>query len=154
MNTDQTPELGAVAGRGDPASTLVIPILQETARIERRLVETGLVRVHKTVSERDEVVEAVLMQEGLHVERVPIDRVVTEAPAVREEGDVLIIPVMEEVLVVERRLMLKEELRVTRSRGERPVRETVRLRTEEAAVEQTPGAASSSATPNAERKES
>ena len=59
-------------------------------------------------------------------------------PIKREEGDVLIIPVLEEVVVVEKRLMLKEELRIRRSRGERPVRETVTLRTEEVSIEQTP----------------
>lgn len=153
MTADQTPEFDALTGLDETTSTLVIPVLREVMRIERRQVETGLVRVRKTVSERDDVVEAMLMQEGLHVERIPIDRVVTEAPAVREEGDVTIIPVMEEVLVVEKRLVLKEELRIRRSRGERPMRETMRLRTEEVAIEQTPASGLPSATPSAERKE-
>ena len=143
MNADQKSEPDVLAGHDGSTTTVVIPVLQETARIERRQVEAGLVRIHKTVSEREDVVEALLMQEDLHVERVPINRVVAQAPPVREEEDVLIVPVMEEVLVVEKRLMLKEELRIRRDRGERPVRETVRLRTEKVTVEQTPNTGSS-----------
>lgn len=138
MQTDETPTPGLTPGRDRVDSTLVIPVLRETARIETREVETGRVRVHTTVTERDEVVEAILRQQDLHVERIPVGRVVTETPAVREEGGVVIIPVMEEMLVVEKRLVLKEELRIRRSNGERSVRETVRLRTEEVAIEQTP----------------
>ena len=142
MNVDQKSEPDVLAGHDGSTTTVIIPVLEETARIERRQVEAGLVRVHKTVSEREDVVEALLMQEDLHVERIPINRVVAQAPSVREEGDVLIVPVMEEVLVVEKRLMLKEELRIRRTRGERSVRESVRLRTESVAVEQTPDASS------------
>ncbi len=138
MQTDETSRPDTAPGRDTVDSTLVIPVLRETARIETRPVETGRVRVHTTVSELDEVVEAILRQQDLHVERIPIGRVVTETPAVREEGGVVVIPVMEEVLVVEKRLVLKEELRIRRSHGERTVRETVRLRTEEVAIEQTP----------------
>lgn len=142
MNTDQTSESMAAkstaTGHGDPPSTFIIPVLQETLRVERRQVEAGLVRVRKTVSEREDVVEAVLAREELHVERVPFDLVLTQVPPIREEGDVLIIPVVEEILIVEKRFRLTEEVRVTRSRSERTVQERVRLRTEAAAVEQTP----------------
>lgn len=148
MQTDETSTPDTTPGRDTVDSTLVIPVLRETARIDTRQVETGRVRVHTTVSERDEVVEAVLQQQDLHVERIPIGRVVTETPAVREEGGVVVIPVMEEILVVEKRLVLKEELRIRRSHGERSVRETVRLRTEEVAIEQTPSPSGLPSEPN------
>lgn len=137
MNTDQTSESTAAkstaTGHDDPPSTFVIPVLQETLRVERRQVEAGLVRVRTTVSEREEVAEAVLAREDLHVERVPFDIILTQAPSVREEGDVLIISAVEE-----KRFRLTEEVRITRSRSERPVQERVRLRAEKAMVEQTP----------------
>jgi hypothetical protein len=47
---------------------------------------------------------------------VQIDRIVAEPPVQRQEGDTLILPVVEEVLVVEKRLMLREEIRITRRR--------------------------------------
>lgn len=115
----------------------VIPVLQETIRVSKREVETGRVVVHKTVSERDEAVEMLLKQTDVSVERVPVGRVVTEAPASRQEGDVLIIPVLEEVLVTEKRLVLKEELHIRKTTSERTAHEVVRLRTENVLIEPT-----------------
>jgi len=57
------------------------------------------------------------------------------APESRIEGDVMIVPVLEEVVVVKKQLVLKEELHITRRRiAERDSR-TVTLRREEATVE-------------------
>ena len=119
----------------DVAATEVIPVLREELRVSKREVETGRVVVHKTVSERDENVEMLLRRTDVSVERVPVGRTVTEAPASRQEGDVLIIPVLEEVLVVEKRLVLKEELHIRKTTTERTAHEVVRLRTETATIE-------------------
>jgi len=119
----------------DVAATEVIPVLREELKVSE--VETGRVVVHKTVSERDENVEMLLCRTDVSVERVPVGRTVTEAPASREEGDVLIIPVMEEVLVVEKRLVLKEELHIRKTTTERTAHEVVRLRTESVKIEPT-----------------
>lgn len=116
---------------------VLIPVVQETVRIEKRAVESGRVVVHKTTVERDETVEAMLLREDLQVERVPVGRVVTEALAPRRDGDVLIVPILEEVLVTEKRLVLKEELHIRTVRSEQAVTETVRLRSEQVTVEQT-----------------
>ena len=115
----------------------VIPVLRETINVSKREVETGRVVVHKTVSERDEAVEVLLRRTDVSVERVPVGRTVTEAPASRQDGDVLIIPVMEEVLVVEKRLVLKEELHIRTTASERTSHEVVRLRTESVQIEPT-----------------
>jgi len=114
-----------------------IPVLQETVRVSKREVETGRVAVHKTVTERDETVEMLLKRTDLAVERIPVNRVVTEVPASRQDGDTLIIPIMEEVLFVEERLVLKEELHIRKATSERLAREVVRLRTEHAEIENT-----------------
>jgi len=114
-----------------------IPVLQETVRVSKREVETGRVAVHKTVTERDETVEMLLKRTDLAVERIPVNRVVTEVPASRQDGDTLIIPTMEEVLFVEKRLVLKEELHIRKATSERLAREVVRLRTEHAEIENT-----------------
>lgn len=121
----------------DMAATEVIPVLREEVRVSKREVETGRVVVHKTVSERDESVEMLLRQTDVSVERVPVGRTVTEAPASRQEGDVLVIPVLEEVLVVEKRLVLKEELHIRKTTTERTAHEVVRLRTENVQIEPT-----------------
>ncbi|WP_347080571.1 DUF2382 domain-containing protein, partial [Escherichia coli] len=78
------------------------------------------VRLHKTVSEHVERVEQRLMHDELVVEHVPLGRVVSgEAPQTRYEGNTLVVPVLEEVLVVQKQLVLKEEVRITRQ--QRPV---------------------------------
>ena len=66
-----------------------------------------------------------LFSEEADVRRVPVNRVITEIPQTRQEGDVTIVPVVEEVLVVEKRLLLKEEIHIERKRA--PVREPRRI---------------------------
>lgn len=117
--------------------TEVIPVIHETLRIEKREFESGRVVVRKTVTERDEVAEILLRQQDLIVERVPIGRAVSEVPQTRQDGDTLIVPILEEVLVVEKRLMLKEELHIRKHSSERTEQRTVRLRTENVDIEQT-----------------
>lgn len=115
----------------------VIPVIQETLRVEKREFESGRVVVHKTVTERDEVAEILLRQQDLIVERVPIGRAISEAPQTRQDGDTLIVPILEEILVVEKRLMLKEELHIRKHSSERTEQRNVRLRTEHVEIEQT-----------------
>lgn len=135
----QSNELAKVIAETGPAneSSEVIPVIHETLRIEKREFESGRVVVHKTVTERDEVAEVLLRQQDLIVERVPIGREVSEAPQTRQEGDTLIVPILEEVLVVEKRLMLKEELHIRKHSSERTEQRNVRLRTEHVEIEQT-----------------
>ncbi len=118
-----------------PGEEVRIPVLREEAVVRTREVEGGGVRVHKTVTEREEVVQQPLYHEQVDVERVTIGRVVDVMPEVREEGDTLIIPVLEEVLVVEKRLVLKEELRITKRRRQETEEARVALREEQVRVE-------------------
>lgn len=114
----------------------VVPVLREEVDIGKRLVETERgVRIRKQVLERQQEVVQVLYREQLDVQHVPVNQVVDRPPPVRYEGTTMIVPLCEEVLVIEKRLLLKEEVRVTRA--ERPVRhaETVVLRSEQATVE-------------------
>ncbi len=57
-----------------------------------------------------------LFREDCEVERVQVKRMLDQPAEIRQEGDTLIIPLMEEVLVVEKRLMLREELHIKRRR--------------------------------------
>ena len=59
--------------------------------------------------------------------------------AVRHDGDTMIVPVYEEVLVVRKRLMLKEELHITRRKREVSRPQTVSVRREEVEVERLEG---------------
>jgi stress response protein YsnF len=117
---------------------IVVPVYQEEAWVEKRLVETGHgVRIHKTVAEHPVRIDERLLRDAVEVNRVPVDRIVPldQAPATRYEGDTLVVPILEEVLVVERRLRIKEELRITRTRREEHHAETVLLKSEQVSVE-------------------
>jgi uncharacterized protein (TIGR02271 family) len=122
----------------DTQESARIPVFEEEARVEKRTVDTGRgVRIHKTVVEQPYQIDERLLREGVEVSHVPVDRIVAldQAPATRYEGDTLVVPIVEEVLVVERRLRIKEELRITRTRREERHAETVMLKTEQVSVE-------------------
>ena len=125
----------AAASEASPGGDeLVLPLHAEAVQISRRTVERAVVRVATVTRERPQLLEETLRHERVEVERVPIGRIVETAPAVREEGDVTILPVIEEVVVLERRLLLKEEVHVRRVRSSEQYRETVLLRQQEAVV--------------------
>lgn len=115
--------------------TVVIPIVEEMLSVDKLAVVTGGVRLTKRVTEREEVVDEALLRESVTVERVPINQIVAVAPSARQEGDTLIVPVLEEVLVTEKRLMLKEEVRITRTQKTVHDPQTVTVRSEEAVLE-------------------
>jgi uncharacterized protein (TIGR02271 family) len=137
--------------RGEDAS-VTIPVLQEELQVGARRVDTGRgVRVHKTVSSSPHTVEQVLEHDELEVRHVPVDRVVApaDAPSARQEGDTYIIPVLEEVLVLEKRVRIREEIHIVRHRRSAPHVETAVLRSE--AVTVTPFDDSEAAGPAADR---
>ena len=113
----------------------VVPVIEETAVVYKERVVTDRVRLHKQVHEDQEVLDIPVRTETLEVERVPVGRFVEAAPAIRQDGETTVYPVVEEVLVVEKRLQLVEEVRVTRRQETRRVQERVALRREEIVVE-------------------
>jgi uncharacterized protein (TIGR02271 family) len=117
----------------------IIELAEEQLRVSKREVERGRVVIRTRVEERDEIAEAALRQEDVTVERVPIGRMIEAAPPMREEDGVLIVPVLEERLVVTTELVLKEEIRITKKSRTEIVREPVRLRSERVEIERLQG---------------
>ena len=130
---------GEVTGVNEPGAASreeeVIPLVEEVARVTKRRVVTGRVRVSTVTDTFDEAVAAELSREAVTVTRVPVDREVTVLPAIRTEGDVTIIPVLEEILVVEKRLVLKEEIHLTRVKHTDTFASHVTLRRQRAVVD-------------------
>ena len=149
MTKDTNPKHEASSRTGREEA--VVPIVQEELHIEKQKVETGRVRLTKTVQEREVMVTEPSMQEDIQIERVPVNRWLSEPASVRYEGDMMIIPVMEEVPVVEKRLRLKEELRVTKRQITSQRSEPVRLRTEDVRVERMPAQTPSVTSGNADK---
>ncbi|MGI4796354.1 MAG: DUF2382 domain-containing protein [Janthinobacterium lividum] len=116
--------------------TIVLPLAVEDAVVSKRVRRT-LVRASRTTSSRSEAVEVDLKQEQVVIERVVIGRIVDAVPPVRQEGDVTIMPVVEEELVVVRRLVLKEEVHIRRVQTTVSQVETVTLRQQHVSVTRT-----------------
>jgi len=121
------------------AGPLVIPVVVEELAVGKREVETGRVRITKTVEERVERVDATVVQEEVEIERVPVNRFVDGPQPVRYEGDTMVIPLLEEVLVVEKRLRIRDEIRVSKRRAELYNAVPVTLRAEKVHVERLSG---------------
>jgi uncharacterized protein (TIGR02271 family) len=123
------------AGADAREPPLVLPIMVEELEVHKRRVETGRVRIHKAVQTREVLVDEPLLREEVVVERVPVNRVVEGPIPVRSEGDTMILSLLEEVLVVKTRLLLKEEVHVTTRRTERHAPERVTRRHEDVTIE-------------------
>ena len=114
---------------------IVIPLIEEELATGTRVVETGSVRIEKEVEKRVRQVSAPLVREEVEVRRVPVNRVVEEAPKARRRGDTVIVPVVEEELVVTKRLVLKEEIHLVKRRTKERVVKEVEVGRERARVE-------------------
>jgi uncharacterized protein (TIGR02271 family) len=131
-----TPE-GEGAGYADFGAATRVPILEEQLEVGARVIDIGEILVHKTVDEVEEVHRGPLSREEVQVERIRVDRPVDEPEQRRQEGDWLVIPIMEEVFVVKKQLLVTEEIRIRKElvTEEHEVRETIRR--ERASIEDT-----------------
>jgi hypothetical protein len=110
---------------------LSIPIIEERVVTGVRPAPERRFRIRRRVVSEAKHVEVPYMHESFDVQRVPIGQFVDRAPAPRQEGDVLIVPCIEEVVVVEKRLRVREELRIRIVREQRTHRQTVQVRRHE-----------------------
>jgi uncharacterized protein (TIGR02271 family) len=120
---------------GDPD---VLRLFAEDATVSRQVIETGRVRVAKVTHTRDHNIDELLARTNVEVNRVPVGRLIDAMPAIREDGDLTIVPIVEETVVVERRLLLKEELHIRRVQTTERHQQTVKLRYQTAEVTRTP----------------
>lgn len=123
------------AGSAMPGESVVIPVIEERLRVDKQVVETGIVRIAKQVTEEQETVNVPVFREEVIVDHVAIDQYVDTAPAVRYEGKTMIIPVIREVLITEKRLLLVEEVHVTKRQITNQESLEVMLRKEKVTVE-------------------
>jgi uncharacterized protein (TIGR02271 family) len=128
-------EQGMTADNFDSETLQKIPIIQEDLVVEKQKRETGRVRVFKHVEFREETIEEPGYIEELQFERVPVNEVIDSPQKARYEGNTLVIPLIEEELVVQKRLVLREELRVTKKRRETLNKQDVTLRREEVSID-------------------
>jgi stress response protein YsnF len=114
---------------------LVVPVISEELHADAVPVETGGVRVTKRVDSHDEVLEQELRKGRVEVKRVKTDRVVDGPQPVQRVGNTLVIPVVSEVLRVEKRWVVTEEIHITQTEERERVQQKVRVNQERADVE-------------------
>jgi uncharacterized protein (TIGR02271 family) len=136
LRLNQTALVKEVTKASGVEEPLVVPVVAEELTVEKRQVTRGTVRIHTRVETHEEVVDEPLLHEEITVERVPVNALVEgEAPIPHYENEVFVIPILEEVLVVQKRLLLKEEVRVTRRSTTMSKPQQVTLRREVVEVE-------------------
>lgn len=115
----------------------MIQLVEERLSIDKRVVAGGTVKVSTRTETHDEIAEVMLDRAAVEVERVPIDRAIDAAPAVRHDGDTMIVPVVEERLVITKQLYLVEELHIHQRLTQEMVKTPVALRRQHAVIERT-----------------
>jgi stress response protein YsnF len=130
--TRATPDEAAAPGQ------ITVPVVEESIEVGTRWVETARVRVRLRVDEREEIVDLPLETEELDVQRVPVGREVPGPIPARQEGGATVFSVVEEVIRVEKRWWLREEIRVGLKRFTRHDPRAVRVGRQEAVVERLP----------------
>ncbi len=116
----------------------ILALHAEEISVARRRIPRGTVRVSKVIQSRDHLVQETLQHQRVEVERIQIGTYIDQAPPIRYDGDVTIVSVVEEVVFTERRLLLKEEVRIRTVTTTEKYKEIVALRSEEANVERLP----------------
>ena len=114
---------------------MVIPVIEEHLTIDKKEVETGRVTISKKVHSEQQMIDIPVVEEEVDVQRIPINQYIESTPpAVRYEGEKTIIPILKEVLVVEKKLVLVEEVHITRKQNHSKISQQETLRQEEIIV--------------------
>lgn len=122
-------------GESEKSAKVTVPIIEEQVVVGKKVVETARVTLSKKVNESTESFEIPLQQEEIVIKRVPKNELVDTMPAAsRYEGDIMIIPVLKEVAVIEKRVMLVEEIHVSKLKTEKTETQEVIVRKEEVNV--------------------
>ncbi|MDX2140588.1 MAG: DUF2382 domain-containing protein [Chloroflexota bacterium] len=112
-----------------------IPRIEEQVTVDKHWIEAGHVQVTtRTVTDHEQVVE-ILRRQSVEVTHVPVAEYVDTMPQQRTEGNTLIVPVVEEEIVLQKRLYVREEIHITLTESTVPFEETVPLRRTEVVVE-------------------
>jgi uncharacterized protein (TIGR02271 family) len=120
----------------DELENKTIKVIEEQLIVDKSIVTTGSLHVKKRVEETVQPIVMSLAKEAYDVKRVPKNELVEKAPdAIRNEGDRIIISVVEERVVVEKKLFLVEEIHLIKDKQTSEYRDQVTLKKEVVDVE-------------------
>lgn len=137
MNEEQN-RASAESERNDSVHKVVLPIVEERLTISKELIETGKIQIRKRVSEDEVSINIPVILEGYEVQRKPgSPQLLLRYPHIRHEGDNIIIPVVREVIVTEKRYEVVEEIHLTKTISSVPHLQQVVLKKESVEVNRT-----------------
>jgi uncharacterized protein (TIGR02271 family) len=123
----------------DNNEQIVVPVIEEELLVTKQQIERSVVRVTTKVNSHEEVVDEPLLYEWVSVERVPVNQFIEEdLPNVREENGVMVIPIIEEVLVIQKKILLREEVHLTKHKTTVRKPQKIVLRSQVVEVERFP----------------
>ena len=117
-----------------PSGEPHIQLHTEDLIVSKSTVAGDMVQVRTVTRDHETFVDEALNHERIQIERIPVGRQVEAIPSVRQEGDTTILSVVEETLVIARRLILKEEVHIRRLHVSERHHEAVVLRKQEAVI--------------------
>ena len=117
-----------------PVGETHFPLYAEDLTVSKRQIEGDMVQVSTITRENESFVDETLNHTRVQIDRIPVGRQVDAVPPVRQEGDTTILPVVEESVIVERRLILKEEIHIRRLHVSERHQQAVILRKQEAVI--------------------
>jgi uncharacterized protein (TIGR02271 family) len=119
----------------DFTDEILIPVVKEEPVIKKRKVDRTRIKIKKSVTEEPKSVQENLASENYDIKRMPLGEI-RETPAeVRIEGDVTIIPVQEEILVTQKKILVREEIHIRKFKSEKTENVTVNLKKEEVTID-------------------
>lgn len=125
---NETPESGDLKDQTDR----IIPVVEEEVVIGKKIIKKGTVLIEKKIREEDNPVEMSVTSEVINIEHIPQNQIIDSRPDIRHEGGTIIIPVIKEIIV--KKLMLVEEIRITKEIRTDMVRNNITLKKEEVSI--------------------
>jgi stress response protein YsnF len=123
----------------DRSNTTNIPVVEETIQIKRELIDKGRIRFTKKVDEETVEIPLTSTTQQYSIERISVNRYVEEAPpGIRYEGKTMIISIIEEEAVIQKRLKIVEELHITSAEIETRTKTEVNLKKERIIIKKDP----------------
>ena len=114
---------------------VTINILKEQPLVQKQIVEKASVHIEKKVHHNEETIQIPVISEEVQVKKVPVNQYVETMPPMRYEGDTIVIPVIKEILIVEKKLLLVEEVYITKHTNTTTEEKNIILREEEIIVQ-------------------
>ncbi|ARJ41398.1 hypothetical protein B1H58_04840 [Pantoea alhagi] len=110
-----------------------IPLAEEQAEVSTQRVVDRRIRISRSTTTAEKLLETELWHEEVKIEHIEKNEPVEEGyfPQVRQEGDVLIVPVIEEQVEIIRHYILKEEVHIHKLKKSEQFQQKVTLRSQE-----------------------